>query len=214
MISFLKKKFILLKNSRLSKCLIGFFSYSLKLEIKILNTVVDNIFLYSLYISFLIYCYFGCTIDSECNWSHLVVFILVANLMGASSELYFLCKVPKTKELIIKLVGKQYFIDNFPTGAQLVLKYYLPIVFLFILELLTTYLTQSFYSNLHEYIFVNYQEIYGFDPTVWSQEIKEFYRQEQSTIIITSYKQGIVSYLAQTMNFIVASISKFFKICA
>ena len=74
--------------------------------------------------------------------------------MGGSCEIYFVCRIPKTRQWLIKLVGKQYFIDNFPTGAELALKYYLPIVFLFILEILTAYLIQSFYFNLYEAVFV------------------------------------------------------------
>ena len=154
MVYFLKKKFIVLRNSWLSQYLIVFFTYSLKLEIKILNTMVNSSFLYSIYISFIIYSYFGCSNNWECIFSHFFIFLLVANLVGGSCEIYFVCRIPKTRQWLIKLVGKQYFIDNFPTGAELALKYYLPIVFLFILEILTAYLIQSFYFNLYEAVFV------------------------------------------------------------
>ena len=192
------------------KYLIVLLSCCLKLQIKILNTVVDNLFLYYIYISFIIYSYFGCVDPTECGFSHFCTLIVVGDLMGGSVEIYFLCRIPRTKKWVIQLVGRKYFIENFPTGAELVLKYYLPLIFLLILELLTTYLLQFYYSSLGEYIFVIYQQIYGSDARLWSEHIKEFYLLEQLEMLLTAYPQGIVSYIAEKMNFIVVTISNFF----
>ena len=101
-------------------------------------------------------------------------------------------------------------VTQFIRGAQLVLKYYLPLIVLFILEMLATYLLQFFYSSLHEYIFVTYQQIYGSDTRLWSEHIKEFYLLEQLEMVLRAYPQEIVSYIAEQMNFIVATISNFF----
>ena len=209
-----KKIFTFLQNCLLIKYYILLLSYFLKLQITLLNVVAKNHFLYFIYITLIIYCYYGCVNDVECNKSHFIAFILVHYLMGTSTEIYFLCQISTTRNWIIKLVGQEYFIANFPNGNQLVLKYFLPLFFLTIFETLSIYLMQSFYFGIEEVNTEAYKELYGYDPLNWQHEVKEKYLKERFDRIMGSYRHGALTYVAHKMtafyNFIVKIFSNFF----
>lgn len=201
-------------KSWLSLNIMFLLSYSLKFQISLLTVIAKNTYLYTIYIFLIIYANFSCSGVTQCNNTHVISLMIVLYLEGTCLEIYFLCKVPKTRKWVIKLVGENYFIAYFPNGNELLLKYFVPIFFLLILEILSMILIDSFYFGLNESIYNSYRELYGYDSMIWPNYVKEMFLKDQFNVVHSAYNKGIVSFLGNQIssicNYIVKIITNFF----
>lgn len=138
-------------------------SLNLKFQLEVLNIIVYNYFLYFIYTVLIIYCFFCCLGNIECNLSHIISLIIVLYLQETCIEINFLCKIAITRRWIIKLVGQDYFIANFPSDDKLVLRYFLPVFFLFIFKILSMFLILYYQMGVNEVLYDLYKEVYGVD---------------------------------------------------
>ena len=188
-------------------------TYYLKCLLFVLNFIVRNTLVYLIYILLVIYSFFSCLVGIDCNSIHPIILMLVSHLQLSSVELYFLCKVPITRNWLIKLLGDKYFLVNLPKGSKFVLKYCLPVLLLFFLEVVTTVVIGDLTISASEACYVRYQELYGFDGLIWDDNIKQQYLSEQSAILKSTADHGVVYFIGRQIdsifNYIGTIITKF-----
>lgn len=181
------------------------FGYYLRFQIVFLNKIVNNYWLFFIYIILLIHAFFGCIGSEVCASANVMSWFLVTYLQVTSIEIFVLCKVSISRKWVIQVVGSDYFLANFPKKAELVLKYFLPLLFLLFLEMLTTILSGHLTSYLHRISTSKYRDIYGYDGVVWPDIIKEQYLAEQWEILSVP-SHGIVCHIAHKINFFLNSM--------
>ena len=206
---FFKKIYKFKKN--LIKYLVGLLCYYLKFQITVLNIIVKNPLLYFIYISLIIYSHFGCIGNVQCNQIHYVTFFIILYLQTHCIEIYFFCKFSKSRNWLIKLVGTEYFASNFPNKNTLLLKYFLPVFFLLILEGLSTYLIFYYDLGLQDVYLEAYKKLYGNDMFYWPLEAKEKFLKEQLNVMSSASNTGAICYIAKKMTFLIDHIIKIVK---
>lgn len=180
-----------------------FLKYYVKLHIFILNKIAFSYLLYSVYILFMIHGYYSGMNQVENHDSYQWVSLsIVSYLQVISVEMFIVCQVIIVKEYLLKLVGKEFFLTNFPKKGQLVFKFLFPYFWLLAVEVLTIKLRYSFVSYLSRACTLKYKEIYGNDIFVWSDLTKHQYHMEQGDILSGS-NQGLVSSIADDINVLV-----------
>ena len=179
--------------------------YYLRSQLVVLNKIVNNNWLYFIFITLLIYGSFSCLGNHVCNSTHVVSWVIVSYLQATSIEIFIICRTPILRKWIIQVVGREYFVASFQKQGELVLRYLLPFFFFLFIEVLSTFLLRNLTSYLHEVCTNKYKDIYGSNGQLWPDAIKEQYWAEQSEILIGS-GQGIVCYVAQKMTFFLNSI--------
>ena len=183
-----------------SKNISFLFKSYIQLHITSLNAISKNPWLYSLYIFAIIFSQFGCFGTSNCSSIHVITMILVRYAQSSCLELYVLCRIPMTKKWIVKLVGSDYFTANFPSGTELLAKYFLPLYFLFAIDILSAFLLLHFDLGVNQVICDYYDKLYGADRLNWAAEIK--YELMDKIEAMPTHQEGVVKILGGSMTYL------------
>lgn len=205
------KKYLYNFKTLLVKYLRLLFAHYFKSQAFILNLIVSNTLLYFIYILMIVYSSFGCLGEIFCTKSHIMVFFVVSHLQMSSIELFFICKFPITKNWLIKSFSKDYFLANFSRSSQLILKFCLPLLFLFFLENVTTTLIGDLNLSYHQNCIDNYKVMYGADGVLWSPEIKNQFLKELENILNSTSNQGVVCFIGHRMTYFFNSLVEILK---
>lgn len=121
--NFVKYSFLVSKTH-----LLIVFAQWIKLQIKLLYFLTQNLFVYFIYIVLVMYCIFGPRGSEQETWSYTIILFLVTYLMGTSLQLYIILKVPKLKNFFILMLGKQFIKIYLPIDLKGVLDCFTPLL--------------------------------------------------------------------------------------
>lgn len=190
-----------------------FFKYYLKLNLFILNAIVNNYVLCLIYILVLIHGFFGNMGAQQDESYHWVSRFVVCYLQVSSIEIFLVCHISIARKYLMKVFGREFFLTNFKKTGEIVLKYTFPYFFLLALEIFTIRLRSHYILYLHDACTARYEQVHGFDGFAWSDMVKQDYHAEQANILSGSL-QGLTCAIGDDLtvliNFLVDIIKNFF----
>lgn len=175
------------------------FAQWIKLQIKLLYFVIQNLFVYFIYIVLVMYYIFGPRGSEQNTLSYAIILFLVIYLMGTSLQLYIIFKVPKLKNFFILMLGQQFIETYLPIDFKGVLACFTPVFYLTLCEITTEHIFYQWQLYEVDACYKTYQELYGLEPPQWDENIQIQYLKERANI--TSLNHGLMTYLAHKIHF-------------
>ena len=191
-----KLKTLVSKN--ISFLFLSYIKFHIKFHIRLLNVISKNLWFYSFYMFAIIFSNFGCYGKINCLSIHVIMLMFTCYLQSSCLELYLVCRISATRKWIIQLVGKEYFVANFPTGSQLLVKYFVPMYCLLLIDILSGFLLLHFDMGVAQVLCNHYESIYGVNRLDWPETIK--YELLTKLTALPIHNQGIIKILGSSMT--------------